>query len=63
MADKDHNKSARSLDEALKTRIGSDEERLFGVHPDGIGQTLGGDLLRPNRGRDVPTEAEEDDEA
>ena len=40
-----------------------DTEHLFGVHPHGVGQTLGGDLLQPNRGKDLPAEAEDEDDA
>jgi hypothetical protein len=35
---------------------------IFGEHEGGVGQTLGGDLLRPNPGRDLPPEPEDDDD-
>jgi hypothetical protein len=57
------NSDRKSPDKAKTAQVGLDEEHLFGVHPDGVGQTLGGDLLRPNPGRDLPPEAEDADEA
>ncbi len=35
---------------------------ILGEHANGVGQTLGGDLLRPNPGRDLPPEDEGDED-
>ncbi|MEI9892130.1 MAG: hypothetical protein WDN45_18220 [Caulobacteraceae bacterium] len=37
------------------------ESPLFGVHPDGLGPTLGGNLLQPNPGHAVDWEDEDYD--
>ena len=37
------------------------ENPLFGLHPDGLGPTLGGDLLQPNPGRAIGWDDEDYD--
>ena len=41
------------LERAEKRLRDAREHPMFGVHPDGVGPTLGQDLGRPNPGRDL----------
>ena len=52
----------RAETEERREEGGEPGRGVFGGHDDGVGQTLGGDLLRPNPGRDLPPEAEDDDD-
>ncbi len=44
--------------EAAERLRSKNDRPLFGVHPDGIGQTLGGDLGQPNLGHAADWEDE-----
>jgi len=51
----------KDLDRAERRLRHDREHPMFGVHPDGVGPTLGQDLGRPNPGHDVDWNDEEYD--